>query len=413
MQKDKTNRREFMGKSAAGVAGFAAARLASPRRILGANDRIQIGLIGCGDRGTNRIRRAHDFAEEFTLDFTAICDVWRPQRERVASTIEEWSGRKPFSCSRYAELLSRDDVDAVIIATPDHAHSPILADAARAGKDVYCEKPMAVRLEDAIDAVDTVRAKKCVVQVGTQRRSDGHHIAGAELVRSGILGEISEVETCWHDSRPRWARDYSDVKQEDVDWEQYLMYLPPRPFDPRRFRAWHLFKGFTLGTPGLVGSHMIDIGTWYMDDPLPSSGTAHGGVYVWKDGREHADTIECLFEYPKGFLLTYSTRLANSKTEAFVILYGTRGTMYTYPDWYVTPEGGHKEDHVQEQIKIEAAAGTSHMKNWLECLRSRNDPNAPVEAGYAHSLASMLAYRSWETGRRQVYDSVNREIRDA
>jgi len=413
MEGTNQNRREFMGKSAAGMAGLAASRLVSPQRILGANDRIQIGLIGCGDRGTDRIRRAHDFAEELNLDFTAICDVWRPQRERLSAQIQEWTGGKPFSCSRYAELLARDDVDAVIIATPDHAHSPILADAARAGKDAYCEKPMAVRLEDAIDAVDATRENNRIVQVGTQRRSDGHHIAGARMVRSGILGEISEVETCWHDCRPRWARDYSDVKEKDVDWEQYLMYLPKRPFDPRRFRAWHLFKGFTLGTPGLVGSHMIDIGTWYMDDPLPRSGTAHGGVYVWKDGREHADTIECLYEYPKGFLLTYSTRLANSKTEAFVILYGTRGTLYTYPKWFVTPEGGQKEDHVEDTIKIEPVAGTSHVKNWLECLRSRKEPNAPVEAGYAHSVASMLAYRSWETGRRQVYDPVNREISDA
>jgi predicted dehydrogenase len=133
---------------------------------------------------------------------------------------------------------------------------------------------------------------------------------------------VSEVEAAWHDSAPRWARDYSDVKAADVDGDQYLMFLPKEPFSAVRFRRWHHFKDFTVGTPALLGSHLIDVALWFMDDPLPRSGVAHGGVYVWKDGREHADTIDCVLEYPKGFILNYSTRLGNNKPVPEVIFYG-------------------------------------------------------------------------------------------
>jgi predicted dehydrogenase len=412
MRKESQNRREFLGRSAAGMAGLAVSGLGAAPRVLGANERISIGVIGCGGRGSYLVGQARKVAKELNLDFTAVCDVWRPNRESMSARFKEWTGKEPFSTSRYADLLARDDVDAVFIATPDHAHTPILIAAVGIGKDAYCEKPMAVRLEDAIIAVDAVRETKRVVQIGTQRRSEGIHIAGAKLVRSGVLGTISEVKTGWHDSNPRWARSSEDVKQEDVDWKQYLMYLPDRAFDPRRYRCWHLYKDYTVGTPGLLGSHTIDIGTWFMDDPLPKTAVAHGGIYVWKDGREHADTIECLYEYPKGFMLTYSTRLGNSKMDAEAVFYGTGGTFYTEPLWTVSPEGGREKERVKEAIKVKPEGGIDHVRNWIECLRSRKDPNAPIEVGYAHSVASIMAFRAWESGRRQLYVPTTGEIRE-
>ena len=410
MSKKGQNRRDFLGRSAAGMAGLAVSGLGPTSRVLGANDRISIGLIGCGGRGNDRMRRARAVAKELNLDFTAVCDVWRKNRVQTAARVKEWTGKDPFSCSRHADLLARSDVDAVIIATPDHAHTPILIAAVRAGKDAYCEKPMAVRFEDAVEALKAVRETKRVVQIGTQRRSDGKHIAGAKLIQSGVLGKISEVETCWHDCNPRWARAYGDVKEEDVDWEQYLMYLPKRSFDPRRHRCWHLYKDYTVGTPGLLGSHTIDVGTWFMEDPLPETAVAHGGIYVWKDGREHADTIECLFGYPKGFMLTYSTRLGNNKMGAEAIFYGTKGTFDT-KSWTVSPVGGRANERVKEEIKVKPERGIDHVRNWIECLRSRKDPNAPIEAGYAHSVASIMAFRAWESGRRQLYVPATQEIR--
>lgn len=411
MSKRMFNRREFLSKTAAGAGGLTLASVAWPaRRALGANDRISIGVIGCGGRGQYLMDEANKLREKLNAQLIALCDVWRLNRERAAAKLKSWTGQEPRMFSRYGEILGLKDVDAVIIATPDFQHSKILAEAARAGKDAYCEKPMASNMKDARDALHAVLDNKRVVQVGTQRRSDGQFQAGAELLQSGVLGTISEVATGWNDCNPRWARPYHDVKEEDVDWEAFLMDLPKRPFDAQRFRRWHLYRDFTVGTPGLLGSHIIDVAHWYMDDYYPKSCVAHGGVYVWKDGREHADTIECLWEYPKGFLLRYQTRLGNDKPMPEATFYGTRGTFDT-SSWKATGEGG-GVDKLREEIAVKPKRGVGHMQNWLECLRSRKTPNADIRAGYAHSVASIMAFLVWESGRRQMYDHEKEEIRE-
>lgn len=411
MARRKFSRREFLSKSAAGagVLALGSAALLSGR-ALGANDRISIGVIGAGGRGQYLMGEVKNLAEKLNVEMTVICDVWRLGRERAAAKLKSWTGREPKTFSRYHDVLALADVDAVIIATPDFQHARILADAARAGKDAYCEKPMASNMKDAKDSLHAVLDNKRIVQVGTQRRSDGLFQAAAELVQSGILGTISEVAIGWNDCNPRWARPYHDVKEEDVDWDAYLMDLPKRPFDPQRFRRWHLYKDFTVGTPGLLGSHVIDIAHWFMDDHYPKSCVAHGGVYVWKDGREHADTMECLWDYPKGFLLRYQTRLGNNKPMPEATFYGLRGTFDT-SSWKATGEGG-GDNKLKEEIAVKPKESVGHMENWLECLRSRRTPNAEIRAGYAHSVASIMAFLAWESGRRQVYDPEKEEIRE-
>ncbi len=407
----KLNRRQFLSKSAAGAAGIALLSAASrSQRVLGANERIGIGVIGCGGRGQYLMDELNKLREKHNVEFTVLCDVWRLNREVAVAKVKRWTSHEPKTFSRHGDVLAMKDVDAVTIATPDFQHSKILAEAARAGKDAYCEKPMASNMKDARDALHAVLDEKRVVQVGTQRRSEGNFQAGAELIQSGVLGTISEVATGWNDSGPRWARPYHDVKEEDVDWNAYLMDLPKQPFDAKRFRCWHLYKDFTVGTPGLLGSHVIDIVHWYMDDYFPKSCVAHGGVYVWKDGREHADTMESLWEYPKGFLLRYQTRLGNDKPMPEATFYGTRGTFDT-SSWKATGEGG-GVDKLKEEIPVKPKAGSNHAENWLECLRTRKTPNADVRAGYAHSVASIMAFLAWESGRRQIYDPEKEEIRE-
>jgi predicted dehydrogenase len=404
------NRRQFLSRCTAGAAGLALTSVAvRPRRVLGANDRISLAVIGSGGRGQYLMGEVEKLAEKLNVEVTAICDVWRLNRERAAARVKSRTGRQPRTFSRFGDVLKIEEIRAVIIATPDFQHSRILADAARAGKDAYCEKPMASNMKDARDALHAVLDNKRVVQIGTQRRSDGTFQAGAELIQSGVLGTISEVVTGWNDCSPRWARPYHDVKEEDVDWEAYLLDLPKRAFDPQRFRRWHLYKDFTVGTPGLLGSHVIDLAHWYMDDYYPKSCVAHGGVYVWKDGREHADTLECLWEYPKGFLLRYQTRLGNNKPMPEAAFYGIRGTFDT-SSWKATGEGG-GDEKLKEEIPVKPKAGVSHMQNWLECLRTRRTPNADIRAGYAHSVASIMAFLAWESGRRQIYDTEKEEIR--
>jgi predicted dehydrogenase len=428
------NRRKFLRDAVSGAAGLAVSA-SFPRQVHGANDRIRIGLVGCGSRGNFLLEQTLRHAQAHNVEIAALCDVWSVNLERTRASLSEKQAARPRLFRRYGDLLDMKDLDAVIIATPDFAHTQILIDATHRRRDVFVEKPMSTVLEQANEAVRLVQRTGNIVQVGTQRRSDPRHQAGAQLLQSGILGKVSEVEAAWHDAAPRWARDVSNVRREDVDWEQYLMFLPREPFRPERFRRWHLYKDFTLGTPALLGAHLIDVAVWFMDDPLPTSAVAHGGVYVWKDGREHADTLDCILEYPKQFILNYSTRLGNNHAVPEVVFYGTRGTFDTR-SWTASGEGGGAEA-LPAPVTVPVPArdvatgapatgntlaatqndprvqGDEHMINWLECLRSRKTPNAPVEVGYAHTIASILCFEAWNTGRRQTFDAATRSVRAA
>ncbi|HKC11159.1 MAG TPA: Gfo/Idh/MocA family oxidoreductase [Vicinamibacteria bacterium] len=440
MKRTQNGRRDFLKSSAATAAGLAVLS-AFPRKVLGANDRLRVGLIGCGGRGNHLLGETFKSAGELNVEVAGLCDVWKVNLEKTAGRVAAQQNTKPRTFARFPDLLAMSDLDAVIIATPDFAHTPILIEATKLKKHAFVEKPMATVLEHANTAVKLVRENQTIVQVGTQRRSDQRHHAGAKLVQSGILGKVTEVETAWHDASPRWAREFNDIRREDVDWEQYLMFLPKEPWNPARFRRWHLYKDFTVGTPGLLGAHLIDVGLWFMDDPLPRSAVAHGGVYVWKDGREHADTLECALEYPKGFLLKYATRLGNNNPVPEAIFFGTKGTFDT-ETWTARGTGGGKDALAQSVTVPKLAApvaaapagagtqrgaaeeaglaqpdpriaGEGHVRNWLECVRSRKPPNAPIEVGYAHSVASIMCFKAWESGRRQVFDPVSQQIRPA
>jgi predicted dehydrogenase len=204
----------------------------------------------------------------------------------MAADLADKHGMKPQQFARHQDLLALPGLDAVIITTPDHAHCAVLTDVVRAGKDAYVEKPLCARLEDAIAAHDLVKGSKQVVQVGTQRRSSPKFRAACEYVRSGALGPICKIETAWNRNVPSWSRPVDMVRPDEVDWEQYQVYLPKREFDPVRYRCWQLFYEHTTGLVGLLGSHMIDVALWFMDDPVPTSAVALGGNLTWKDGRE-------------------------------------------------------------------------------------------------------------------------------
>ncbi len=264
-------------------------------------------------------------------------------------------------------------------------------------------------MEDANAALDAVLENGVVCQVGTQRRSEGRHQAAAKLIQSGVLGKMIKCDCGWHDNGPRWKRDFSNVKEQDVDWDQYLMYLPKREFDPRMFRLWHLYKECSVGLVGLLGSHLIDIATWYNDDPMPLYSVGVGENIVWTE-RENTDTQECLFYYPKGFILQYSSRLGNSNRGPENTFYGTRGTFDT-ASWIARGEGG-GEDKIQDPIKVEPEPGVGHVENWIECIRANNPKtNADIHTGYAHSVASIMGSLACDTGDRMMFDRENRIVK--
>lgn len=410
MSENSVTRREFLSIGAATVAAATVGSLA-PERALGANDRISVGWIGAGGRGTQIVGELHRADKELNVEVTAVCDVWRPAREKAAKTLKDWYGNEPRVFSNYEDLLALDDIDAVIIATPDFAHSRMLAAALKAGKDAYCEKPMAAGLEDAKLAMDAAKGANRVVQIGTQRRSEGRWKAAAKLVQSGVLGTISRVEIGWNDAGPRWNRGFSDVRPEDVDWEAFLMGLPACPFDPSKYRRWHFYREYTNGTIALLGSHYLDVASWLMDDPVPSTAVANGGHYVWKDGREHEDTVYAIYDYPKGFAVRYLSGLGNS-AESGLRIYGTNG-MLSEATWTITGAGGSGKGAIKEAIKVEPEASENHMRNWMECLRSRAQTNAPIETGYNHSVACIMGYQAMVTGKKLKYMPALRRIVEA
>jgi predicted dehydrogenase len=404
MSENQVPRRHFL---AAGV-GLATA-VAGTRRA-SANDRIGIGLVGCGSRGSYLLNQAL-LAAPGQIQLVGLCDVWRTARESMAARLKDaLPGQAPRLMARHQDLLATPGLDAVIIATPDHAHCGVLVDAVRAGKDAFVEKPLSVRLDDAARAYDVVKAADRIVQVGTQRRSSAYFKAAGDYVRSGALGSITRVETAWNRNIASWNRSVEAVRQEDVDWEQYQMDLPKRPFDPVRYRCWQWFYEYTTGLVGLLGSHMIDVAQWFLDDPYPASAVALGSNLAWKDGREISDTAEYVLEMPKGWLLTFSSRLGSGPEEDFEVFYGSKRKLDSR-DWISRSAVHRRQDADAEfTVPMPADEGRSHVGNWLDCMRSRQAPNAPIEAGFAHAVACCLGREAERTGRRVRYDAATRRI---
>ncbi|HOB73394.1 MAG TPA: Gfo/Idh/MocA family oxidoreductase [Phycisphaerae bacterium] len=408
------NRRNFL-KTSTLAAG--SALLATPvARAMGANDRIRVGIVGMGVRGTQHLKALAQLAERqlANVEVTAVCELWTPWREKAVAEAQKLTGRKPEAFVRHTELLERGDVDAVIITTPDFWHVPILLDCIKAGKDVYVEKPLCVHFEEAKLARAAVKASDRIVQVGTQRRSETKFHAAREFVKSGRLGKIITADGAYNDRSPRWRREAEckAMKESDFDWKFYLRDLPYRPFNPRHVLEWKLFREFTMGVSGLLGCHMYDIMQFVLDAPFPSSAVSLGGVYVYKDGREVEDTFETLIEFPEEFILHYTTRLGNA-VQPNLTLYGTNGMLDLDRAVY-SGKGGLPGDALlpaeEQKLKVEKARPHAHMLDFLECMRSRKEPIAGIDVGYQHAVTSLLAQEAMRSGRKLRYDRQKDEI---
>lgn len=376
------------------------ATAASATAVLGANDRIRVGAIGTGGRGSALMK---DLSACPNVAVTAICDVYNANRERAAAVARKTWGTQPFETTQYRALLERKDVDAVYIATPDFSHPIILKAAVEAGKDVYCEKPMAVEIGPARDAYKAVKASRQVVQIGTQRRSDGQFIAASRIIQSGVLGRITRVDISMNFQEPRWRRDYSTIQANEVDWKQFRVHRPDKPFNAREFREWQLFRDYTNGIAGLWMCHFIDTIAWFMEDPYPAGAVANGGVYLWRDGRETSDVFHALLDYPKGFLVSFAMSLTNS-AGIRNLWFGTKGTLDA-DQWVLSGDGSKEKDRIRTATRIEPETVTSHMQNFIDCIRTRGTPRAGIEAGFSHAVACCMAAQALETGRKIRFDA--------
>lgn len=434
---NKLNRREFLQRSAVVAAGSAALRntASSYSRIAGANDRISLGHIGIGNRGRELDGIVAGLKDTKNAEVTAVCDLWTQNLERAAVENQKYYGKAPRKLRHPQELLALEDVDAVMISTPEHSHSPLLRMTADAGKDAYCEKPMGNVLEEVKAARDAVVARNRIVQIGTQHRSEPYQIAVRNLIRSGALGEVSKYEIEWNYHGPRWRGrpEVKMIREQDTDWRAWLMNKPYRPFDSQLYFEFRLYREFSSGIPDQWMSHGIDLCHYFMDENFPESAVASGGIFAWHDGRENPDTFQALLTYPKGFLVSYSTSFGND-APGFTRIMGKKATMANHggegsPRWQMVEESGNHEDDAnvdrRRAVKDILLPGDktlppmgigdedpSHMINWLDCLRSRKQPNATVHNGFSHSVACMMATRAYWSGKKIYWDAKAEAILD-
>ena len=440
------SRRKFIRQSAQAVAGTYMGSLdfsaSSYARIMGANDRVRVGVVGFSDRHkSSHIPPFMQFYKDMNFDIVAVSDIWKKRREEGAAFLKDKMGHDITAFRNNDELYASRSVDAVFISTADFQHALHTIEAVKAGVDVYCEKPFAETMEDNRAALKAVKASKSIVTIGSQRRSGPNYIAAADFIQSGKFGPITMVELTWNVNQPgRWRRPalVAQCREEDLDWKRYLMNRPYEKFDPRKYLEYRLFWPYSSGLPGQWMSHQIDTVHWFSGYNYPRSVTANGGIYMWKDGRRNWDTITAVFDYgptndsTTGFQVVFGSRMHNGEEKPAEIYYSNGGELNLITN-KVSSKGGltprfaeamgmmpnllPEVNLTNKVVKVESGANTggdelttAHVKNWMECIRSRKQTNAPVEAGYYHSIANIMTNAAARTGEKVTFDEKTQEV---
>ena len=395
---------------------------AAAQRILGANDRVVVGLIGCGGRGRYVARLMR---EAPGVEFGAVADVY----ERNAAAAREWAGSQARAYSDFRKLLEQKDVDAVLIATPDHWHAIPTILACQAGKDVYVEKPLAHNVREGRAMVEAARRSKCIVQAGTQHRSAQHYAEVARLIQSGELGEVRYVRV-WNYVN-MWPNGIGREPDSDpppgLDWDMYLGPAPQVPYNRKRFLG--TFRWFWDYAGGYItdfGTHRLDTVHQVMGVDAPLSVAASGGRFSLRDAGEMPDVLQVTYEYP-GFVLSYEAlnmnghgmggRTAGMKYygargaedrpngEAY---YGTKGALFAdrigyeiYPD--------QRSGLERKQVNTADATGL-HARNFIECVRSRGKPNADIEVGHRSTIVPHIGNIAFKTGKKLRWDAAQEQF---
>ncbi len=448
---DKTSRRDFIKTTSAAAAGLTLSSLPaySVNKVRGANDRIRVAIVGAGDRMMSSLVPAFmSQADALNFELAAVCDIWSKPREestaKIAGNAKYKAKAKDIARARNTdELYAMKGIDAVIIATADFQHAYCAIEAVKAGKDVYAEKPFANLMSDAREALKVIGGSKQVFQVGTQRRSTPSYQRAYEYLnrKDNPFGDIVMADMTWNVNQPgRWRRPklVPQLRQEDTDWKRYLINRDPKlAFDARKYLEFRLFWPFSSGIPDQWMVHQIDTVHWFTGIDHPRSVVANGGIYLWKDGRTNFDTMTAVFDYhnaktDKAFQVLYSSRQTNEAGDVKEIYFSNGGTLNLDTN-KVTSEGGLKEKYAKEMdqkanllrpltltdeggITTSADTGvdpqtTAHMRNWMECVRSRNQKtNADIHAAYNHSVALCMTIAALHTGRKVTFDDKKQEV---
>ncbi len=377
---------------------------ASYSRILGANDRLGLGLIGSGERGR------HDmglFQSAGGVEVRAVCDVYAEMIDRAKQKAPQ-----ARAYSDHRKLLESKDIDVVLIATPDHWHADNTIDALNAGKDVYVEKPLTLTIEEGPRIVKAARVNNRICQVGMQQRSGPHYIeAKQKYMDTGALGKVTLCRTWWHGNTYHLRRAPASLqkKPSNLDWARFLGPVKWREWDPQQFWNWRAYLDFGGGQVTDLFTHWIDVVHMFMGKDDPVSAVASGGVYAYKDGRTAPDTINVLLEYPAGFTATFEATLVPGITGAAVEFCGTEGKLWIDRSRYeFKPKGRDSQPVVVKAGGYDFTL--DHIKNFLECVRSRKLPNGDVYIGHRSAQASHLGNIAYLQKRRINFDPQREEI---
>ena len=391
-------RRSFLKHAAMGTAAFLAY---SRARVLGANDRVRVGMIGVGSRG-------FDLLEELltvpNIELVAVADVYRRRLEAAKKKVHSIS-----TFDDHRRLLDLKDIDAVIVASPLHIHARHFLDTLAAGKDLYSEKTMTWSIPEADQCLAAARQSNRIVQIGLQWESSGALADARKWIRDGAVGKVTLVESWMSRNTPhgqgQWVRPVpADCTAQNVGWNAFLNGRPQRPFDPYRFINWRLFWEFSGGN---VTENMVHQMAWIMsamDLPLPTSAFMSGGIFSEKDGREVPDTIAVTLDFPGDLVMTWQSTFSNSHFGLGDRILGSDGTIehgWEKSDMGNGDEGEYVRYSPEAVNRGHGAAvtgktgGQGHMANWIECVRSRKTPNAPVEIGYRSAIAVHMANLSY------------------
>lgn len=438
-----TTRRNFIKTSAISAVGISlAASGIVAGNVLGANDKIRVGIVGFSKRAKHSLIPALlKFTGSMNFEIVAVSDIWNRRRDEGVGFIEAKTGKKVAACRNNEELYEKHKPDTVIISTPDFQHALHAKQAVLANCDAYVEKPFAEIMTDNREALETIKNSGKIIQIGSQRRSGSNYHAAEQFIKSGKFGDITMVEMCWNVNQPgRWRLPdlVSSIKKSDTDWQRYLMNRPKITWDPRKYCEYRLFWPFSSGIPGQWMSHQIDTVHWFSGYNHPRSVSANGGIYMWNDGRKNYDTMTAVFDYGpnddqnKGFQVVYSSRMHNSAGGVKELYFSNSGTLNLKTN-KVTPDGGLTAHHAEamnmdanllkefsldnEAVAAETDANTkvdnmteAHVLNWMECVRNRKTPNAGIWAGYHHSIANIMTTAALRTGKKVTFDEENQEV---
>jgi predicted dehydrogenase len=375
-------------------------------RVLGANDRVGLGLIGAGNRGLGVLS---SFQKQAEVDVRAVCDVYGERVDRAQQRAPKAQGLRD-----HRKLLELKDVDAVLIATPDHWHQGTAIDALNAGKDVYVEKPLTRKPEEGPAIVRAARVNDRICQVGMQQRSGSLYLEARErFVRGGLLGKVSHVRCVWNSPPPGKLPADPATQPSNLDWARFLGPVKWRDWNPGQYLNFRAFLEFGGGKMTDFGAHWIDVAHMFLDVDAPLSVSATGGIFYPRgDDRNAPDTISALYRYP-GFTLQFESLSVTAGGPPYgVEFYGEGGRLFINRQKYEWQRAGsgRRVTTPVETVASKVEPTIEHVRNFLDCCRSRKLPNGDVYIGHRSAQACLLAVQAYQESRTLRFDGEREEV---